>query len=127
MTMSTEPPTSQLTQEQLAALTEALETERRAILSTVEKRHDGSTEKPDVTDGPGETEHLSVAEYQELVKSLDAISHRALAAIDASLQRIEEGTYGLCADCGTGIPFERLEAIPSAIYCTPCQVARERG
>lgn len=131
MTISTESTaastTSGLTSEQLAAATAALNAERAAILDTVASRHGDSPTKPDVTDGPGETEHLSVAEYQEVVSRLDAISHRALAAIDASLARIADGTYGSCAACAQPIPFERLEALPSAVYCTPCQATNERG
>lgn len=37
------------------------------------------------------------------------------------LQRIEEGTYGLCEACGGQIPKERLEALPYAEKCMPCQ------
>ena len=34
-----------------------------------------------------------------------------------ALQRLDEGTYGICIDCGEDIPAERLEAIPEAIRC----------
>ncbi|WP_151735824.1 TraR/DksA C4-type zinc finger protein [Paenibacillus tengchongensis] len=37
--------------------------------------------------------------------------------IDAALQAMEEGTYGLCIVCGKDIPYERLEAVPSTRYC----------
>ena len=127
MTISTQPPSSPLSAEQLATSRQLLEAERQAILDSVATRHDGSTEKSDVTDGPGETEHLSVAEYQELVSRLDAISEQTLQSIDASLARIDDGTYGICGACGEPIPIERLEALPSAVYCTPCQVTNERG
>ncbi|NLA34419.1 MAG: TraR/DksA family transcriptional regulator, partial [Actinobacteria bacterium] len=127
MTISTQPPASPFSAEELATATALLEAERQAILDSVATRHDGSTEKSDVTDGPGETEHLAVAEYQELVNRLDAISEQTLKAIDASLARIADGTYGICGSCGDAIPMERLEALPSAVFCTPCQIANERG
>jgi DnaK suppressor protein len=50
-----------------------------------------------------------------------------LAAIDAALQRIEDGTYGTCTRCGGEIGHERLEALPYAELCIECKRAAERG
>ncbi|MGI6343623.1 MAG: TraR/DksA C4-type zinc finger protein [Bacillota bacterium] len=44
-----------------------------------------------------------------------------LEEIDAALQRIEDGTYGWCVDCGQPIARERLEAVPHASRCVHCQ------
>src|SRR5262245_15778811 len=52
---------------------------------------------------------------------------RTIADIDRALDRIDEGTYGLCLGCGKAISIERLEAIPSAARCAQCQSAVERG
>jgi len=40
--------------------------------------------------------------------------------IDAALERIAEGTYGICVLCGAAIPVERLEFRPSAVNCVAC-------
>ena len=40
--------------------------------------------------------------------------------------RIDEGNYGVCADCGVHIPAARLLAQPAALTCVACQSARER-
>lgn len=37
--------------------------------------------------------------------------------IDAALQAIEDGIYGKCRVCEQGIPYERLEAVPTALTC----------
>ena len=37
--------------------------------------------------------------------------------IKAALQAIEDGTYGQCQVCGEEIPYERLEALPTALTC----------
>jgi len=37
------------------------------------------------------------------------------------LERIESGEYGKCEKCGTEIPLERLEALPSASLCVSCK------
>jgi YteA family regulatory protein len=46
----------------------------------------------------------------------DKDEHR-LADIDAALARMEKGIYGICRICGKEIPFERMEAVPTAEYC----------
>ncbi|MGJ7921524.1 TraR/DksA C4-type zinc finger protein [Neobacillus sp. LXY-4] len=40
-----------------------------------------------------------------------------LKNIDKALQAIEQGTYGKCEVCGTEIPLERLEVLPTTTYC----------
>ena len=44
-----------------------------------------------------------------------------LTQVESALQRLDEGSYGMCARCGQQIPPERLEALPYAIYCIQCQ------
>jgi DnaK suppressor protein len=43
-----------------------------------------------------------------------------LALVEAALERIENGTYGFCIECGTKIPKTRLKAIPYTPYCVKC-------
>ena len=53
----------------------------------------------------------------------------ALGEVSAALARLRQtatGGYGLCADCGTEIPFDRLKLEPWARRCVPCQSQRER-
>ncbi|HEY2702446.1 MAG TPA: TraR/DksA C4-type zinc finger protein [Candidatus Dormibacteraeota bacterium] len=50
-----------------------------------------------------------------------------IAEVDAALQRVDEGRYGICEACGKPIPDERLEAVPAARYCVEDQARRERG
>ncbi|GBE02326.1 general stress protein 16O [bacterium BMS3Bbin06] len=49
-----------------------------------------------------------------------------LNKIDEALRKIDEGTYGICEDCGTEIDEERLKVIPFAIYCVDCMEQREK-
>lgn len=48
-----------------------------------------------------------------------------LSEIDRALSAIENGTYGICADCGRKIPEERLEANPVSILCVKCKEKEE--
>ncbi len=47
--------------------------------------------------------------------------------IEAALQRIREGTYGMCVACGDDIQSGRLEALPWTQHCLGCQETIERG
>ena len=42
-------------------------------------------------------------------------------------EALANGTYGLCVDCGEAIPDRRLEALPDALRCVPCQSKAARG
>ena len=44
-----------------------------------------------------------------------------------ALQRIEDGTFGICRTCGQPIAPERLEAMPWATQCIDCKRKEERG
>ena len=63
---------------------------------------------------------------REIGNTLEDHDVRLLDAIDAALQRIEEGTYGKCVNCGAAIPEERLEAMPWATLCIDCKRKEER-
>jgi RNA polymerase-binding protein DksA len=49
-----------------------------------------------------------------------------LRALDAARSRMDEGSYGVCADCGGEIDFARLKAAPSALRCIRCQTLHEK-
>lgn len=50
-----------------------------------------------------------------------------LRAVEASLARVHEPDFGVCADCSAEIPFSRLQANPSATRCLACQTRLESG
>lgn len=50
-----------------------------------------------------------------------------LHEIDAALKRIEEGTYGLCTDCGELISDQRLDVMPYAVQCMHCKEEYEKN
>ena len=49
-----------------------------------------------------------------------------LDRIDRALDRVADGSYGLCDDCGQPIPFMRLRAEPMTQHCVPCKSRREQ-
>ena len=48
--------------------------------------------------------------------------NRYLLHLEEALDRIEDGSYGICKDCGKDIPKERLEAVPNTRLCVPCKL-----
>ena len=58
--------------------------------------------------------------------ALDERDTATLNAIDTALQRIADGSYGLCLTCGIQIPTARLHANPTADRCVACQERIEK-
>ena len=50
-----------------------------------------------------------------------------LELIENAIQRLVDGKYGICQDCGERISEARLEARPYAVYCIKCKSAREKN
>lgn len=55
----------------------------------------------------------------ERVGQADALAAK-LAGVRRALEKLDEGTYGICDRCGASIPDERLEARPSSVRCVRC-------
>ena len=52
--------------------------------------------------------------------------HQELQDIEAALRRVQDGSYGVCTDCGGAVGLERLRAEPEAARCIECQRRHER-
>ena len=57
---------------------------------------------------------------QEFTLSLMANVEQSLEQIGAALERIHDGTFGRCEECGEAIPKARLEVLPYTRYCVGC-------
>jgi RNA polymerase-binding protein DksA len=67
-----------------------------------------------------------VSELRDLaVETRGRIAER-ISRITAALERVDEGTYGVCERCGEEIQAARLDAIPEAELCRDCQEVTER-
>ncbi len=63
---------------------------------------------------------------RKTLETLGAHEVRRLNLIQSALARIETGHYGACMKCNSKLPEERLEALPYALFCVPCQSSEER-
>ena len=64
-------------------------------------------------------------ERQSLVHKAATV-RQMLKTLAQALERMREGSFGECAECGGDIELKRLEVIPWARYCVRCQEAREQ-
>jgi len=63
---------------------------------------------------------------RELSLLLTGRDKEKLAAINEALEKLKEGTYGICEECGDKIGQGRLKVMPLAQYCVNCQSKIER-
>lgn len=104
----------------IATFKKRLEEERRQLLERVsEPLGDGRDLGP--RKNPDRTDMAQAYMAREQDAAIDDIEQRLMAQIDAALERIENGTYGICTNCGEPIKKERLEALPYASLCIDCQ------
>ena len=107
---------------------------RREILRNVSEIEDEALKKSrldasgDLSSMPIHMADLGTDNYeQELVLGLMDSERKLLREIDEALQRIEEGTYGICEGTGKPIPKARLQAQPWAKYCVEYARMLEQG
>jgi RNA polymerase-binding transcription factor DksA len=63
-------------------------------------------------------------EDDEVLEDLGAARVREIRMIDAALQRIEDGSYGTCTNCGNPIEPKRLDLLPETPLCATCAATR---
>jgi len=91
--------------------------ERLAELQAEIARLEGETTgrlDPRFSEQANELEDLATNEALEDVRLAEA------ARIIAAIRRIDEGSYGICANCGAEIAPARLDALPTATLCIRC-------
>jgi RNA polymerase-binding transcription factor len=112
--------------ERLQSLREILNHERNQAMAQIrEYRRD---QEDDTTPPPGDEMDVarSLADIETHASLIDRVEDR-LKAIDFASDRLEHGSYGVCAQCGEEIPLVRLKALPFAGYCVDCQEKRNHS
>ncbi len=99
-------------QESISGLTQAYPTPVDPITAN-EEPHDTEDAAVDITE-------------QEQEQAIQVNQQALLTEIEGALARIDQGTYGLCVECGRPIPEKRLEAIPWAARDVQCESQLEQ-
>ena len=77
--------------------------------------------------GFGESDFAQVQADRATSESVRRLLDENLRQAQRATSRRDQGTYGVCEDCGEAISAERLEFLPEATRCVACQAREERG
>lgn len=90
-----------------------LELEQKLTEMSKEQFSDGQVQDPG--------DQALTATMESLRMSLQDAEVEEYRGIAKALERIREGTYGLCADCSNSISEKRLQSFPGTMRCLACQ------
>lgn len=110
--------------ELLKTIREALVSQRNQLLSVMHSTQAQLAEKE--TGMADVSDRASGGFEDELAMGLMQIEAAQIDDIEAAIERIDVGTYGVCVDCGKVIPRKRLEVLPFAQRCLDCEGSKER-
>jgi len=96
----------------------ALEQKREATVSTVKKAHWDNMEDTRHGDFVDQASDDNEVHVNLRLLQIDA---KLLRAIEAAIDRIEKGTYGICTGCEQQIGLTRLKAVPWTSVCIECK------
>ena len=88
-----------------------------------------SSQQEDYAKLAGEVHDAGDESFAELLRGINLATRtrelEEVQDIEASLERIRNGTYGTCVECGDHIVYERFDAYPTAKRCMTCQSRHE--
>ena len=83
------------------------------------------TALPDETLFPELGDQASAEIDRNFMLKLKGRERKLLAKIDEAIEKIDNGTYGICESCGEEINIKRLEARPVTTMCIECKTEQE--
>lgn len=103
-----------------------LQEQRESILKSLADQTDEMKSLIKPIESGDEADVASDVIDRTMLDALGAQDSLRLQQIDAALERIRNGKYGICLGCNQEIPQARLEALPYAFLCVNCASAAER-
>jgi DnaK suppressor protein len=105
---------------------DALRSKQRELLDSYERDKAAGNASPD--DGIQDLADKAASAYsKELNFSLSDAERNLLMSIEEAFNRIKDGSYGVCTNCGAEIGEKRLQAVPWTPFCIDCQELQEKG
>jgi DnaK suppressor protein len=105
---------------------DALRQKQQQLLDSYERDKAAGNAQPD--DGIQDLADKAASAYsKELNFSLSDAERNLLMMIDEAFNRMKEGTYAVCTNCGATIGEKRLQAVPWTPFCIDCQELQEKG
>ncbi|MCF6328952.1 MAG: RNA polymerase-binding protein DksA [Henriciella sp.] len=100
-----------------------LENMGKSLLSEAEKTLSDMTDHSD--NYPDPTDRASAESDRSFELRIRDRERKLLGKIKAAAERITDGTYGICDECGDDIGFKRLDARPVTTLCIACKTKQE--
>ena len=111
---------SDLTQAQLDELSEELDRQVRKLTKSMKVTDEALRPVELDQTAVGRLSRIDSLQNQGLTKNLREREVVKFALLREALERLGEGTYGVCTGCGGSIPFERLFVFPETPECASC-------
>jgi DnaK suppressor protein len=112
-----------MTDKELKLIAEKLKAWKEELIHEATRTVDGmTTDKAQFADP---TDRASMETDRNFLLRIRDRERKLITKIDKALERVEDGTFGLCDDCGEDIEFKRLEARPVATLCIECKTMQE--
>lgn len=124
-TDSNQDPAHGISSEDLAQIRRLLLDKRAAIAASQESRLSELSDPSDKHHLADLEEMASDTAETESIFQIMGMEGSTVAQIDAALDRLDAGTFGVCEGCQETIPRARIEALPFASLCVTCQRQRE--
>lgn len=106
---------------------EAKRGELQTEIARLTEAHPTPVDPIEAGEGPQDFEETAVDFLETQGEQSTLVNEQALLTeVLAALKRLDDGTYGLCANCDQPIPEKRLEAIPWAAYDVKCEAQLEQ-
>ena len=113
--------------EQIKQRLEAKRAELQENIASLTEAHPRPVDALEASEGPQDFEDTAVDFLETQQEQAVLVNQQALLTeVEQALERIEQGTYGKCVDCGQPIPERRLEAIPWAVRDVKCEEKLEQ-
>jgi DnaK suppressor protein len=123
---TTAPRAAKMPKRELEKYRKLLQEKKTSLLAELAKtRH---AEEETTEESTQDIADKAVSSYtREFLYSLNDAERSTVQQIDQALGRIDDGTYGLCLNCGTPMNEKRLSAIHWSRHCVECQELAEKG
>jgi len=102
------------------AVRAALERERAELLAVRESSADDRRPVELDQQSVGRLSRMDAMQVQAMAQAVEVRRQGRLQRIEAALQRLDEGDYGFCLDCGEDIPMKRLTFDLTLAHCVDC-------
>ena len=118
-----------LTEHQTDKLRKQIDERRNSLLAELREDAERTREQPyaehagTAPDTGDESVASLIADLEQADMTRDLDEFRSL---EAARERLKQGGYGICIDCGSDVGYDRLQAFPAALRCIQCQERHEK-